>query len=423
MPRLSRGGLVCAPGTGSGVVSVEGVPVASDGGDANWYTDTEIAYVHHASAQIVAYNVELKTYRTLYSSGANWLRARDGGWARWLNGEIRTSEGWVGPPGYLAEVADDQVWIADPSLTTLTAYLLNGTPAGISLVTGALGQDATAGLNVRVRDGFLLYQSVSGWHLIDLATREELPIAARVEPINYAVPLSVGGSVPWLLERSGRLTLRPYNDTHGFFVTDELCFGADAVATLSRVEVVWSITQGEQPENIRRAVSLGRVIDLNEKPEEPTMKVKVLNLRSRAKAKYEAAYVAAEVYDSGRKALHANRVNPGGWEKHRVYLLEDKWDVGKTVVLEAYDTPGWYWSLDSQGGLILDHIATVFVVDRGEDSGTWGLRVGSSSLSARVDMSPQVPLLLQKTPTGHPQSWESFEVYDAETGKRLTDPF
>lgn len=265
MPRLTLGGHVCAPATGLGPVSLDRVTLHPAGSEANWVTPTQVLFQGcDQTCQLLVYDVELQQTTVADGLGANWLRARDGGWAAWLNGQIRTSEGWLAPFGsYLADVAEGNVWITDNTKQSLQAFTLAGVPVGV-LSTGPLGEDATAGMNVRVRDGLLLYQTYTAWHLIRLVDLVELPITPRTEPINYAVPFVLDGE-PWLLERSSRLTLRPANITSGYVVTEELCYGADAIFDGATVWVSWSASQGELPNDVRVVAPdlLGLPVDLN----------------------------------------------------------------------------------------------------------------------------------------------------------------
>ena len=281
MPRLNSLGQVCAPGSGLGVVSAEGLEIYPSGSDANWLSVNEVAFQGCGSSgcQILAYNVNTQSTRVLDGQGANWLRARDGGWAAWLNGQIRTSAGWVAPGlGYLADVAEGGVLIAGPDLQTLTAYTLGGVQAMAPLATGGpLGDDATSGLNVRVRDRLLLFQAGGAWRLFSLQSGQlaELYPAARVEPISYAVPLRIAGQ-PWLLERSHRLTLRPYASTLGYVITEELCYGPDAVPLEAGARITWSISGGQPPGDVRVLTYYLGIppVELNEpEPVEPPVPV------------------------------------------------------------------------------------------------------------------------------------------------------
>jgi hypothetical protein len=134
-------------------------------------------------------------------------------------------------------------------------------------------------------------------------------------------------------------------------------------------------------------------------------------------------WVATEQLSNPR-ALHANRENNGPWETYRVYLLDGIWDVGKRVLLETSEK-GWFVSYSvtaqNQGRpvMALLNTGTVFIVERGESVGTWALRATSGVITVDVPGTDS-PLYIQTLPV---HSWESFHVYDAETGKELSDPF
>ena len=259
MARLSTTGTL-ALGVTNGPISVDGVVIDTGGGQTAWYSPEVLLYQKcDTRCRINGFSVPRAAIAEVDPLGANWLRAGGAVWAAWLNGIIRSSDGLARGDGYLCDVSDD-------GLVLLTASSLRGIDVYwrgqliTSIPTEPLSDDATGGINVRLRDGLLCYQAGGIWHLIEFSSGEVRPIAPRPEAINYAVPLRVAGE-PWLLERSSsptapnRLTLRPAASTFGYMLSDGLTFAPDAVRlTDGLVRAAWSVTQGEGPDD-------GRIVD------------------------------------------------------------------------------------------------------------------------------------------------------------------
>mgnify|MGYP006958842280 CR=1 FL=1 len=91
-----------------------------------------------------------------------------------------------------------------------------GTGAGVAVYgpTGSTVYTTSAQLtsgNMRVRDGFLTFQDVYGWHLISMATGRAVAEFTPRANIGLVVPFMVG-TVLWLLEydnSTGQFSLRP----------------------------------------------------------------------------------------------------------------------------------------------------------------------------------------------------------------------
>lgn len=247
--RLNARGEYCAPGSGLGVVSMNGVPIDSSGSDACWLTDDVLLAQHCDQAcQIRRFDLKSGEIKTEDPQGANWLRAGGGVWRAWLNGHIRGSDGFS-YDGYLCDVSPEGVTVtAPPSFDALTVSMPD--VGGWNIATGPVGNNATSGPNVRYRDGLLCWQGVDGWHLRNLnaVSTDVVAITPRAEVIYFTVQTKIGSAI-WLIEQSGRLTARPHNSTIGYIITDQPVYGIDARYVNGKIRVVWASSLGEPPEH------------------------------------------------------------------------------------------------------------------------------------------------------------------------------
>lgn len=239
-----------AMGVGNGLVSINGRFIGF-GGEIGWVDDHTLVY---------ARGNELRAWDTIHEfgsevdpEGANRVRAGGGVWAAWLNGEIRTSLGWNVIFGMrLCDVDEQGTIITCPeSLHGLTFQSKDGLST-YSFATGELG-DTTYGINVRQREGALLFQENGEWTLcVDRQMDPDFRRFRLPGPCYVAVPVWINSEL-WILEQGERLTLRPVHSTSGYVIqtAGEPVYNPDAVSlTDDIIRVGWSRSIGEAPADL-----------------------------------------------------------------------------------------------------------------------------------------------------------------------------
>ncbi len=242
-----------AMGIGDGTVSVDNqrTPDADPSGEADWIDDQSIGYRCRGADGV--YRLRRWTgagaSTALDGQTATTFRGGGGIWAAYIAGQgIRTSTGISGlEAARLCDVSAQGEIVICPDHQRGRDLRIIGRTQEWWIGTEALGDDATAGPNVRLRDGVLCYQAGGSWHLERLGAG---PIAfmPRTTPINYAVPVTVAGAV-YLLEREAyRLTLRKADSGQGWIIAsgDQL-WGPDAVAESGGVRIGWANNPSETP--------------------------------------------------------------------------------------------------------------------------------------------------------------------------------
>lgn len=264
MPRLSTTGSAVT-GMGSAQIGINGsVPAALSayrGGSWSFLTTNLVvgsASIGGGITGFYQYNISGLSVSLLNATGGNFSAAGNSVYGIYLagpyNGEpagLRTNVVGLGPlpSSSLTDVSAQGLFATIANRFTGAGVTVYG-PTGSTVYTSS--SQLTSG-NMRVRDGFLTFQDVYGWHLISMATGQAVAEFTPRANIGLVVPFMVG-TVLWLLEydnASGQFSLRPANGGSGWLLpfSDEM-FGIDVIGLAGAAKLAWTTGQGEAADEL-----------------------------------------------------------------------------------------------------------------------------------------------------------------------------
>ncbi len=256
MPRLNSLGSALM-GVGSGQVSIDGaIPpslAAAQGAGWDWLTDLIAIGPTNlnlgAGLNIYELVVASDTLTLVTAGGANNIQAGGGVYAKFLNG-IQTNVVAVPslPNAGPGDVDFDGTW------AVCTTYQ---TGSGVTVYDpiGTVLQQINVSLNgtIRLRDGWLTYDTASGWPIVDSTTGSALP--GYIQQQNVTNLIVFGATQPGLLEynaQTAQFSIRRADQGTGLLLPiSATMFGVDAVRLADgTVRIAWSTGAGELPNEL-----------------------------------------------------------------------------------------------------------------------------------------------------------------------------
>jgi hypothetical protein len=234
------------------VVSLNGQVIAAPAGSADWVDDEHIVYqlCDHTGCHVDTYNQTTAEVDIVLYHGANTIEAGGGVWAAWfgtldpVTAGITTSDGGRFPSSGLGPVGPDgaiAIKVAYQSAGPWDVLERDGTRW--ALTAGDAG-------NIN-----LLGQRRAVWSEAGgvVAAQGVIVPTVLTRPFYWLRVLDVGGDW-WVLYQDsiGRLVLHPSDSSKGYVITQGNAFRPDAVQMPDgRIRVVWALSEGEPPADIR----------------------------------------------------------------------------------------------------------------------------------------------------------------------------
>lgn len=255
MPRLNAAG-EAVMGVGAGPISIDGsVPAALSGftgGYWGWFNATNIygPGENGGAWQVYGYDTVGMTASLIDANSFNFFAAGGGAWAGFTataTGVTKTSIGAiatlsgaqlldVSPTGQVVVVDNYQAGLG------LTVYDSSGTPIV------ELPEVSLASPYVRLRDNYLAYKDLDGWHLLNVVTNTVASWRPRLDTVIWVVPVLIGTTL-LVVEGGTQFTVRTADRAQGYVISTAAdFFNPDAVAhpsTSGAVRIARSSDAGE----------------------------------------------------------------------------------------------------------------------------------------------------------------------------------